>query len=74
MLAVLVGATAALWCSWQLLHRMKRRWWLLTIPALLVAAYLALWTVGQGVAASFPGHSSARVTHTRETSGCGTSR
>ena len=56
LLAVLVGATAALGCSWRLLHGLKRRWWLLVVPALLVAAYLALWTVGQGVAASVPAH------------------
>ena len=57
VLAVVTGGTAAVWCVWQLLHRMRRRWWLVVLPAFLVAAYLALWTVGQGVAASFPAHS-----------------
>lgn len=48
---VLAGAAA-----WRLLTASRRRWWVLTVPLLLVAAYLAAWTVGQGVAASLPGH------------------
>lgn len=56
LLAVVVGGAVALWCSAKLLHRMRRRWWLLVVPAGLVASYLSLWTVGQGVAASLPAH------------------
>ena len=54
--ALAAGATAALWSVWRLLRGMRRRQWWVALPALLVAAYLALWTVGQGVAASFPAH------------------
>lgn len=54
--ALVVGAVSALWFVWKLLHAVRRRWWLLALPAFLVAAYLALWTVGQGVAASLPAH------------------
>lgn len=32
----------------------RRLWWLLLLPLLLVTAYVATWTVGQAVAASFP--------------------
>jgi len=54
--AVLVGTVVAATSAWRLLGGTRRRWWLLTIPALLVTAYLSLWTVGQGVAASIPAH------------------
>ncbi|HEX2895418.1 MAG TPA: alpha/beta fold hydrolase [Marmoricola sp.] len=52
--ALVTGVAAVTWTGWRLLRRTRRRWWLLSLPALLVAAYLALWTVGQGVAASIP--------------------
>jgi pimeloyl-ACP methyl ester carboxylesterase len=32
----------------------RRRWWLLLLPLLLVISCIAMWTVGQAVAASFP--------------------
>lgn len=54
--ALVAGAVAGLGCAWRLLRATRRRWWVLTLPALLVVAYLALWTVGQGVAASIPAH------------------
>lgn len=56
VLALAGGGLLALWSVWRLLRAIRRRWWLLAMPALLVAAYLALWTIGQGVAASFPAH------------------
>lgn len=56
LVAVVMGAMVGLWCAWSLLRATTRRWWALTLPALLIGAYLALWTVGQGVAASIPAH------------------
>ena len=56
VLALTAGGVAALWSMWGLLRAVRRRWWLLALPAFLVTMYLALWTVGQGVAASFPAH------------------
>jgi pimeloyl-ACP methyl ester carboxylesterase len=56
LLALVVGALAALWCSWRLLRSTRRRWWVLTLPALLVAAYLVVWTVTIGVIAGLPAH------------------
>jgi fermentation-respiration switch protein FrsA (DUF1100 family) len=56
LLAIAAGGAAAAWSGWQLLRGTRRRWWFLTVPALVVCAYLALWTVGQGAAASFPAH------------------
>lgn len=55
VLGVAAVAVAA-WAAWHLLGGVRRRWWLLALPLLLVAAYLGLWTVGQGVAAAFPAH------------------
>ena len=57
VLAAVIGVVAAGWCLVQLLHGMRRRWWVLAVPAFLMAVFLALWTVGQGVAASFPARS-----------------
>jgi dipeptidyl aminopeptidase/acylaminoacyl peptidase len=56
LLALAAGGAAALWFGWRLLRSTRRRWWLLTLPALLVGAYLMLWTVAQGVVAGFPAH------------------
>jgi pimeloyl-ACP methyl ester carboxylesterase len=53
---LVAGAVTAGWSAWRLLRGVRRRWWALVLPALLVTAYLALWTVGQGVAAAFPAH------------------
>lgn len=50
------GGVLAAWSAWRLLSGVRRRWWLLAVPWLVVSAYLALWTVGQAVAASFPAH------------------
>ena len=50
------GGIVALWSGWRVLHGGPKRWWPLSLPALVIAAYLALWTVSQGVAASFPAH------------------
>ena len=55
---VLCGVALVALATWRLLRSTRRRWWLLTVPSLLVAAYLSLWTVGQGVAASIPAHPS----------------
>ena len=55
-LGVALGAGAALWSAWRLLRAVRRPWWVVALPALLVAAYAVLWTVGQGVAASYPAH------------------
>lgn len=57
VIAVVIGGTAALWCLTRLLQRVRRRWWLLLLPAFVLTACLALWAVGQGVAASFPARS-----------------
>jgi uncharacterized protein len=57
VLAIAIGGAVALWTGCRLLKGVRRRrWWALLLPALLVSAYLALWTVGQGVAASYPAH------------------
>ena len=54
-LAVLViGVIGAVWSVWWLLSGVRRRWLLLAVPLMLITAYLALWTVGQGVAAGVP--------------------
>jgi uncharacterized protein len=51
---VLLGLVAAVWSAWRVLTGLRRRWWVLTIPLLLVTTYLGLWTIGQGVAAALP--------------------
>ncbi|GAB3262289.1 hypothetical protein GCM10027448_36260 [Nocardioides dilutus] len=56
LLALAGGGSATIWCCWRLLRAVRRRWWLLVLPALLVAAYLVLWTVTQGVMAGLPAH------------------
>jgi pimeloyl-ACP methyl ester carboxylesterase len=48
------GLVAAVWASLRILGSVRRRWWVLVIPLLLVATYLSLWTLGQAVAASYP--------------------
>lgn len=48
------GLAAAVWASLRILGAVRRRWWVLVIPLLLVATYLSLWTLGQAVAASYP--------------------
>ncbi|WP_374457416.1 alpha/beta hydrolase [Nocardioides sp.] len=54
-LALLAGGlVAAGWGAVRLLRGTRRRWWLLTVPALLLATYLALWTIGQAVVAAHP--------------------
>ncbi len=40
----------------RLLRGVRRRWWVLLIPLMLLTTYLGVWTVGQGVAASLPAH------------------
>lgn len=54
--ALVVAAVAGLWGGWRILRATRRRWWWVSLPALVVTALLALWTVGQGVAASLPAH------------------
>lgn len=51
---LLTGLLTAGWGAVQWLRSTRRRWWLLTVPTLLLAACLALWTVGQAVAATYP--------------------
>jgi pimeloyl-ACP methyl ester carboxylesterase len=52
--ALAAGGLVAAWCGWRILSGLRRRWWLLALPVLLITTYLALWTVGQGVAAAVP--------------------
>ncbi len=54
LLLLLAGAVFALWAAVRLLGRTRRRWWLLIVPLLLLATYLAVWTLGQAVAGSYP--------------------
>ncbi len=49
-----VGLAAVAWAVVTLLRSTRRRWWALTIPLVLVGTYLALWTIGQAVAAAYP--------------------
>lgn len=51
---LVTGLALAAWSGWRLLTGVRRRWWLLLLPLLLATAYVAVWTVGQAVAASFP--------------------
>lgn len=51
---VAAGLLVVAWGVRDLLVHQRRRWWLLTIPVLLVTAYVGTWTLGQAVAASFP--------------------
>lgn len=48
------GLVAALWAAGRVLRVTRRRWWAPVVALLLVATALALWTLGQAVAASFP--------------------
>ncbi|WP_107765574.1 alpha/beta hydrolase [Nocardioides terrigena] len=48
------GLVAALWAAGRILGATRRRWWAPVVALLLVATALALWTLGQAVAASFP--------------------
>jgi pimeloyl-ACP methyl ester carboxylesterase len=54
--AFLTGLALTGWAAHRLMSGVRRRWWPLVLPLLLVTAYVALWTVGQGVAASLPAH------------------
>ena len=54
VLLLAAGALLAVRSARRLLPGSRRRWWVLTVPLLLVTTYLAAWTVGQGVAASLP--------------------
>jgi pimeloyl-ACP methyl ester carboxylesterase len=54
LLLVVCGVAAVLWGSVRVLRATRRRWWVLTVPLVLVATYLSLWTLGQAVAAAFP--------------------
>lgn len=58
LVVLVAGAAGAVWAVWRLLRGVRRRWWPVTVPVLLVVAYLALWTVGQGVVAAVPAHPS----------------
>ena len=51
---LVAGLVVAGWAGFRLLRSTRRRWWLLTVPALLLATYLSLWTIGQAVAAAYP--------------------
>lgn len=50
---VLTGLAAWTWALLHVLAAVRRRWWALVVPAVLVATYLVVWTLGQAVAASF---------------------
>lgn len=49
-----LGAVLALVAAVRLLRGMRRRWWLLAVPLLLVVTYLVVWPVGWGVATAYP--------------------
>lgn len=51
---VFLGLMVGLWGAFRVLGATRRRWWLVTVPVMLVVAYVSLWTLGQAVAASFP--------------------
>jgi pimeloyl-ACP methyl ester carboxylesterase len=51
---LVVGLATAVWAAVALLRSTRRRWWALTLPLVLVGTYLALWTIGQAVAAAYP--------------------
>lgn len=51
---VAAGLLVAAWAARNVLAHQRRRWWAVTIPVLLVTAYLGTWTLGQAVAATFP--------------------
>ena len=51
-----LGVVAIGWAVPRAMFGVRRRWWLLLLPLLLVTTYVALWTVGQAVAASHPAH------------------
>lgn len=51
--SLVVGLVLMVLTAWRLLASTRRRWWLLLVPLMLVTTYLALWTVGQAVFASF---------------------
>jgi alpha-beta hydrolase superfamily lysophospholipase len=56
-LALLVaGSLGSLWAARRLLAGVRRRWWVAWLPVLLVTSYVAVWSVGQGVAAGWPAH------------------
>lgn len=50
---VAAGLVASAWMTIRILADIRRRWWPLVIALLVVATYLALWTLGQAVAASY---------------------
>ncbi|MEP7763932.1 alpha/beta fold hydrolase [Sanguibacter sp. 25GB23B1] len=53
-LLILGGLVSALWGARRVLGATRRRWWLVTVPLMLLGASVCLWTLGQAVAASFP--------------------
>lgn len=53
---LVAGLGAAVWSGWRLLSGLRHRGWMLAVPLMLVVAHVALWTVGQAVAASVPAH------------------
>ena len=53
---LVVGVMAIGWAVPRAMSGVRLHWWPLVLPLLLVTSYVALWTVGQAVAASFPAH------------------
>lgn len=49
-----VGLVGAVWAAVVLLRSTRRRWWVVTVPLLLLGTYMSLWTIGQAVAAAYP--------------------
>ncbi|MCP3423049.1 alpha/beta hydrolase [Nocardioides pinisoli] len=49
-----VGLVGSAWAAVVLLRSTRRRWWVVTVPLLLLGTYLSLWTIGQAVAAAYP--------------------
>jgi pimeloyl-ACP methyl ester carboxylesterase len=53
---VAAGCLAVAMAVRAILRPLRRRWWLAVIPAVVVVAYVGLWSIGIAVAASYPPH------------------
>ena len=53
LLLLVAGVVLAGWATVRILAAVRKRWWPLATPLLLVVTYLCVLTIGQAVAASF---------------------